>query len=216
MRVNIGCGQSPTDGWLNLDNSVSIRLAQHPFALAFLKRFGLISASQAKNAAFHAANPGVRYADASRLIPLPDGSVEVVYSSHMLEHFDVRQRKRFLREALRVLEPGGTIRLAVPDLRMRLERYLADGDADAFIESTDLARPAPVDLRDQLLLLVVGDRGHKWMYDGHSLSMLLESNGFESPVVLDPGETTITKPGPLDLREREEDSVYVEARRPGV
>lgn len=35
----------------------------------------------------------------------------------------------------------------------------------------------------------------------------------EKRALYPPGETTVLKPGPLNLREREEESVYVEARR---
>jgi hypothetical protein len=52
------------------------------------------------------------------------------------------------------------------------------------------------------------------MYDGASLARLLVGEGFEDPVRLRPGETTIADPGALDLREREEESLYLEARAP--
>jgi hypothetical protein len=29
LRVNVGCGMSPTKGWLNYDNSTSIKLSEH-------------------------------------------------------------------------------------------------------------------------------------------------------------------------------------------
>jgi len=28
MRVNIGCGQSPTPGWINFDNSLTVKIAR--------------------------------------------------------------------------------------------------------------------------------------------------------------------------------------------
>jgi len=62
--------------------------------------------------------------------------------------------------------------------------------------------------------LLVGDRHHAWMYDGRSLSRLLADHGFLGPGVLAPGETTIADPGALDLCERADESVYVEARKP--
>jgi hypothetical protein len=61
---------------------------------------------------------------------------------------------------------------------------------------------------------LVGFRGHRWMYDKVSLRKLVEEAGFEDIEVLEPGETRIPDPGQLDLREREEGSIYLEARRP--
>ena len=51
------------------------------------------------------------------------------------------------------------------------------------------------------------------MYDGPSLLRLLTESGFSGARVVAAGETSIESPGPLDLREREDESVYVEARR---
>ncbi len=47
-----------------------------------------------------------------------------------------------------------------------------------------------------------------------SLSKLLVNEGYVDPVVLPAGQTTIAEPGNLDLFERHEESVYIEARRP--
>lgn len=49
-------------------------------------------------------------------IPFPDGSVDVVYHSHLLEHLDRDVAERFLREVQRVLRLGGIQRIVVPDL----------------------------------------------------------------------------------------------------
>jgi hypothetical protein len=56
--------------------------------------------------------------------------------------------------------------------------------------------------------------GHRWMYDRDSLAKLVEEAGFDEIEILEPGETRIPEPGPLDLREREEGSIYLEAVRP--
>lgn len=62
-------------------------------------------------------------------IPFSDCSFEGVYHSHILEHFPRGQVMPFLRECYRVLKPGGTIRIAVPDLEQILRAYLAALDA---------------------------------------------------------------------------------------
>jgi hypothetical protein len=51
------------------------------------------------------------------------------------------------------------------------------------------------------------------MYDGLSLKTLVEEAGFENVELLPPGKTGLDDPAGLDLREREEDSLYLEARR---
>jgi predicted SAM-dependent methyltransferase len=42
-------------------------------------------------------------------------SVDLIYTAHTLEHFVVRDVPRVLAEWRRVLKPGGTLRLSVPD-----------------------------------------------------------------------------------------------------
>ena len=57
-------------------------------------------------------------------IPYPDAHFEVVYHSHVLEHFSRKEGREFLRECVRVLKPGGIIRVAVPDLEHIVRLYL--------------------------------------------------------------------------------------------
>lgn len=49
-------------------------------------------------------------------LPYPDGSVDEIRASHILEHFTFAESQAALKEWARVLKPGGRIRLAVPDL----------------------------------------------------------------------------------------------------
>ena len=70
------------------------------------------------------AASGVQQADLLGRLPLTDNSAQLVYSSHFLEHIPKPQVESFLRECLRVLEPGGVIRLVLPDLENMARTYL--------------------------------------------------------------------------------------------
>lgn len=52
-----------------------------------------------------------------------DESVDEIYASHVLEHFDQSLADKVLAEWVRVLKPGGRIRISVPDLDRILEAY---------------------------------------------------------------------------------------------
>lgn len=211
-RINVGCGQTPTAGWRNYDNSMSTRLAHWPKVTMFLSKIGFLGSAQIKFIEFCKQNQ-VFWADVTKHIPETTESVEVLYSSHMLEHLDRIEVQRFLKEAKRVLMPRGVIRLAVPNLKYHINHYLADGDADAFIEKLYITKDRPRSFVEKVYALAIGDRHHQWMYDGASLCKLLQAAGFEDAQVMEPGFTSIPHSGALDLRERESESVFVEAIR---
>ena len=214
-RINIGCGQTPTDGWKNFDNSFSLRLSKIPFLPDMLHRLRFLEGSQFQFIKFARENH-IEYGDATKGLPLQEESCEVVYSSHMLEHLDRNGADKFLKEAYRVLRPSGIIRIAVPDIKKQIEQYNQSGDADAFVEATHMCVPRPTSVAQRVRLLLVGTRHHQWMYDGNSLSRLLQRNGFIETEVVPVGQTNIPEPESLDLKERSSESVYVEARKPSA
>ncbi|UYN93239.1 MAG: methyltransferase domain-containing protein [Enhydrobacter sp.] len=214
VRLNIGCGQTPTEGWINYDNSLAVRLAgAPPFAWA-LGLFGLLDAGNREFAAF-ARRRNIRWADATRRIPHADGAVDVVYSSHMIEHLDRRQARGFLAECRRVLKSGGLLRLAVPDLCLPVREYLADGNADLFLEQLQFDLDRPHGFGERLRhFLSGGGRNHHWMYDERSIARLVAAAGFDDVRTLPAGSSRIADAGDLDLAERSEESIYLEATRP--
>jgi len=213
LKINIGCGDTPTEGWRNYDNSWSVRLAKNKVLTFVLRKTGLFSASQLKFISF-AENSNILWANGIKRIPENDSTADAVYSSHMIEHIEKDDVSLFFKEVRRILKSGGIIRLAVPDIKLQAEKYIQDGDADNFIETTSLTRKYPKTFIDKIKYLIIGDRNHQWMYDGKSLCKLLSSAGFNEPCILEPGLTTIPDPGMLNLKERLSESVYVEACNP--
>ena len=66
-------------------------------------------------------------ADVENLEQFEDGSAKIIYASHVLEHIPRPHVLTVLEEWRRVLMPGGTLRLAVPDFLVLAELYLYDG-----------------------------------------------------------------------------------------
>ncbi len=60
-------------------------------------------------------HPGVDVASNVKLLPFPDNYADEIYASHILEHFGTYEVTDVLKEWLRVLKPGGLIRIAVPN-----------------------------------------------------------------------------------------------------
>jgi len=62
----------------------------------------------------------------ARILPLPieDNTYKLVYMSHVLEHIPWTQTDKFLKEIYRILKPGGSVEIWVPDLRKLVEAWL--------------------------------------------------------------------------------------------
>lgn len=71
-------------------------------------------AKTSKNVIAHNLNKG---------IPFPDNTFEVVYHSHVLEHFSQKNAVHFMEECYRVLKNNGIIRIAIPDLEQIINEY---------------------------------------------------------------------------------------------
>lgn len=67
----------------------------------------------------------------ARKLPYADGSVDVLYASHILEHFDYdNEVDAVLAEWVRVLRPGGLLQISVPDV----SKYCRDrNETNSFI-----------------------------------------------------------------------------------
>ena len=208
-RVNIGCGRMLATGWLNLDNSPALRLANSPFKYRLSKMLGLLNADQIENIEWNITNK-VGFADATKAIPLDSSSCACIYTSHMLEHLSQDGALIFLSESLRVLEKNGVLRISVPDLSVVVKEYMSIGDADLFMEKMLVSAPSIKTIRQKIGLLVSGYRHHQWMYDGKSLVKLMTKAGFRNVTIQAPGESLIEMTDGLDLFERADQSVFVE------
>ena len=74
-------------------------------------------------------DPGVQpdiVASITDMSPVPDASVDAVYSHHNIEHVFAHEVPQVLAEFLRVLKPGGEVLIGTPDLQ-NVARTIASG-----------------------------------------------------------------------------------------
>lgn len=112
-----------------------------------------------------------------RRLPFPDASLSRIYSEHVLEHVPYEVGLGFLKEALRVLEPGGVIRVAVPDLEDLVEGYVRRDWRTRF----DWTQwPDYAFLKTRAHMINVGFRwwGHQHLYDREELERIFMEAGF--------------------------------------
>jgi len=76
------------------------------------------------NINFFKSGPNVIEHDLQEGIPFEDNFFDLVYHSHVLEHFGKNDGYKFLEECYRVLNFKGVIRIAVPDLEGIAREYL--------------------------------------------------------------------------------------------
>ena len=64
--------------------------------------------------------------DCVDLSQFADNSIETIYTSHVLQHISYRtELQNALNEWFRVLMPGGTVMISVPDLHMLCSLYIS-------------------------------------------------------------------------------------------
>ena len=61
--------------------------------------------------------------DLTQTLPFQNNSFDVVYHSHLLEHFPKNYAPKFLNDCFRILKTGGIIRVVVPDLEQIIKQY---------------------------------------------------------------------------------------------
>jgi len=76
------------------------------------------------NLDLHPTSPSVQQWDLQEELPFPDESFDVVYHSHVLEHFSKADGLQLLNRCRRILKPNGILRVAVPDLERIARLYL--------------------------------------------------------------------------------------------
>ena len=128
VKVNLGSSLNVAPGWVNVDSSVIALLSRWPRPL--LRRLAGASAVAGTLGAddFVATLRGNVFVhhDLCDGVPFVDRSVDVVYTSHFLEHLSRSQGIALLRECRRALRAQGLIRVAVPDAEPAI-RALAEG-----------------------------------------------------------------------------------------
>lgn len=103
----------------------------------------------------------------------PDNSAELIYASHVLEYFDREEADLVLKEWYRVLTPGGTLRITVPNFPKLIEVYLATHDLNTILGPLYGMMIIRTKKGEQVLY-------HKTIYDFVSLKQLIESIGFKN------------------------------------
>lgn len=81
--------------------------------------------------------PGIDYACDAWNTPIPDGTVAHIRARHFLEHLTPKEVNATLIEWRRILEPKGTVWVAVPDLTYHAKQLLEPGHSEYLPHKTN-------------------------------------------------------------------------------
>lgn len=139
------------------------------------------------------SSPDVFFLDSTQRFPFDDATFHYVFSEHHIEHLAYDEGLFTLRECYRVLKPGGTVRIATPNLSILIglctptpnelqQRYIR------FI--TDTFLPG---IRAYNAAFVINNAfrnwGHQFLYDRATLQGAMEGAGFVDVTFPVPGES---------------------------
>ncbi len=168
--VHYGCGFDAPDGWINYDASPTLLFEKIP----------LLGHFYTKNKRRFPRN--VLWGDIVRGLPHKKESVQGIFCSHILEHLSLEDCREAIRKTHEYLIPGGIFRLVVPDLEHAIQQYLKDPTPEAsdhFMRNTMLGTVSRGNFVRRMMVFVLGNSKHQWMWDEKALKEELKAAGFQ-------------------------------------
>lgn len=150
VMLNVGCGTDYKRSWINIDNNSDNNIDANKLDLNWDLR-----------------NP----------LPFPENSVDFIYNEHFIEHLTVEEGQAAVRDFMRVLKPGGVLRMATPDLEITIDKYLnIPLDKDPTIRNFHLDF---IKTRAERINISFRWWGHKWLYDWEELERRMLEIGLD-------------------------------------
>lgn len=148
IKLNIGCGTDYKKGWINIDNNSDDNIEKLDLN-------------------FDLRNP----------LPFKDNSVDFIFHEHFLEHLTVEEARISMSDMMRVLKPGGVMRIAMPDLEDIFDLYNdKNWQKRPIIKNHGFEF---VKTRAEMVNMSFNWWGHKWIYDWEELKRRFEEIGFK-------------------------------------
>lgn len=135
--------------------------------------------------------------DVRDALPFGEGAARLIYHEHLMEHLTIDEGRRCLRDWHRVLQGGGVLRIATPDLEYLVERYQGPWRDQAWLA---LPEYAFIETRAEMMNTAFRWWDHKYLYDREELERRMREAGFDSVRRCALGESTVPELGSLETR----------------
>lgn len=200
-KINLGCGPVVAKGWIGFDYGLLPMLGKFNFT-SIISKFGLIEKS------YVVKWPIFRYFDIRKTLPFDNSSVDYIYCSHVLEHFEKEEVVKILSECRRIIKSKGIVRIVLPDLKKLISEYK---DSDSFCrEFYGYDKDLMTGFVNRIKKIFL--RGHEWMYDTQTIVKILKKVGFSQVKVCSYRKGECVDLVKLDLEFHKRLSLYVEAK----
>jgi predicted SAM-dependent methyltransferase len=171
--LQYGCGLSNPIGWENYDSSTTLRIQRTPIIGKIMK--------SSLNVVFP---KNIKYGDIVNGLNVSKNTYDGIYCSHVLEHLSYLDLKKTLHNTYEYLKPGGIFRMVLPDLEILCREYVNEVNKknpksslrfmnDSLLGVTERKRGLK-----QIIINMLGNSKHLWMWDYYSLSEELREVGF--------------------------------------
>jgi predicted SAM-dependent methyltransferase len=178
-KIHVGCGSIKFKDWINLD---------------------IENKQEVTDIVWNAAK-GFPFIESQ--------SCSLIYCEHFLEHLKVEEAKVYLSESYRILQPGGTLRIAMPSLEYVIDKYRSEKWKDQDWLTWDGFKF--IQTRAEMINISFRWWGHQWLYDREELHRRLKESGFTLIQDMQIKNSNIQE---LQNRETREDSfLIVEAQK---
>lgn len=170
IKLNVGCGTDYKKGWINIDNNSDNNI----------KKLDLNW-------------------DLRKPLPFADDSVDYIFNEHFIEHLTIDESQAIIKDLMRVLKPGGVLRIAMPDLAETVDSYLnLPINKDPVIKKFKLTY---IKTKAERINIAFREWGHRWLYDAEELERRLKQAGCKHISQCKLGESTHQSLRGLEIRD---------------
>jgi predicted SAM-dependent methyltransferase len=140
--------------------------------------------------------------------PAFPSSVAFIFSEHVFEHLSLENGVQLFADCQRALLPGGVMRIAMPDLRYIVDRYLGDWKNQTWLQDPGYLM---IDTPARMLNFALRSWEHLYVYDIADLTLRLNEAGFTEVAAQEWGQSE--HPELRGLERRPDSMLIVEATK---